>query len=804
MSDNTGRERDLVLAPNEYAFISDQTKGNINVYVGPYKTSLANTDQPVFFNAVSKRFERCSLEQATQLFATAPENWYLMLKNPAREAAHPPNGTVSNLPELQVGHKINLPGPISFALWPGQMSRIVKGHHLRSNQYLLVRVYDEEAARQNWSEAVIKPQAQGEEELPLTPVQLLTLGQELIIQGTQISFYIPPTGVEVVRNAQGEYVREAVTLERLEYCILLDENGNKRYIQGPDVVFPTPTERFVEHLGRVRFRAIELNENSGLYIKVIVPYSEAGKSYEVGNELFLTGKEQMIYFPRPEHAIIKYGEREIHYAVAIPAGEGRYLLDRQTGQVALVTGPTMLLPDPRREVIVKRVLTSGQVKLWFPGNHEALAHNQRLKQLVENADSPEALRAPAAPEAPKASLANSFAGDDFTRHNHYTPPRTITLDTKYEGAVSMGVWTGYAILVVSKTGQREIVVGPANRLLDYDEILEPMTLSTGCPKTEAEPLNTVYLRILHNKVSDRFLVETQDLCELEIELSYRVNFEGDPETWFQVENYVKFLTDHMRSLVRNTVKRLGIEAFYGNSIEILRNTVLGIVGEGKRPGRVFSENGMRVYDVEVLGVKLVDAAVEALLTNAQREAVEQTLLLSSERRRLEKVKEQERVNQELAQTRSQSRQAQLALEVQEAHKSLELKLAQVQTELELEEQRLTHQLQQQGDLSVVHEAELARKQAQAHAEIEQARLRMEQRLLVLQSEVQAVVQKADAISPDLIAALQAFGDKALAEKMAESMAPLAILGGSSIADVFSRLLKGTRLESVMLGQSLPE
>ena len=59
-----GRERDLVLAPNEYAFISDETKGNINVYVGPHKTSLANTDRPVIFNPENKRFERCSLEQA--------------------------------------------------------------------------------------------------------------------------------------------------------------------------------------------------------------------------------------------------------------------------------------------------------------------------------------------------------------------------------------------------------------------------------------------------------------------------------------------------------------------------------------------------------------------------------------------------------------------------------------------------------------------------------------------------------------------------------------------------------------------
>ena len=67
MGDNDrDRARDLVLAPNEFAFISDETKGNINVYVGPHKTSLANTDRPVVFNDLSKRFDRCSLEQATQ------------------------------------------------------------------------------------------------------------------------------------------------------------------------------------------------------------------------------------------------------------------------------------------------------------------------------------------------------------------------------------------------------------------------------------------------------------------------------------------------------------------------------------------------------------------------------------------------------------------------------------------------------------------------------------------------------------------------------------------------------------------
>jgi len=38
-----------VLAPNEFAFVSDSTKGYINVYVGPHKAPLESTDQPMIF-----------------------------------------------------------------------------------------------------------------------------------------------------------------------------------------------------------------------------------------------------------------------------------------------------------------------------------------------------------------------------------------------------------------------------------------------------------------------------------------------------------------------------------------------------------------------------------------------------------------------------------------------------------------------------------------------------------------------------------------------------------------------------------
>lgn len=816
-SEGRRNERDLILAPNEYAFILDETKGNIVDYVGPHKTSLANTDQPVIFNSQTKRFERCTLEEAVQIFAIAPEGWYLVLKNPATDGKMPRTGSANSLPELDIGRKINIPGPVGFAPWPGQMIRVIQGHHLRSNQYLVVRVYDEEAARANWGKAVIKPQTTPGTETPgiaeVTPVKEvpdLTMGKLLIIKGTDVSFYMPPTGIEVVADQNGQYVRHAVTLERLEYCILLDEDGNKRYIQGPAVVFPKPTETFVTKGGSHKFKAIELNEISGLYLKVIAPYEEDGQSYKVGDELFITGKDQMIYFPRPEHAIIRYGEQEVHYAVAIPAGEGRYVLDRLTGQITLKRGPTMFLPDPRKEVIVRRVLDPKIVEIWFPGNQEALEYNRKLMEIARRKKGEEYISERAARalfEAPetvkaKAPISEEFAGDEFTRKQTFTPPRTITLDTKYEGAVAINVWTGYAVMVVSKTGQRHVIVGPKSYLLEYDETLETLEFSTGTPKTDERLVKSVYLRVLHNKVSDVVKAETRDLCPVEVYMSYRVNFEGEPDQWFNVENYVKFLTDHLRSILRHTCKQYSIEEFYANAVRIVRDTVLGPANEeGKRAGRFFPENGMRIYDVEVLDVIIKDKTISELLVEAQRIAVQESLELEAEKRKQSMTEQKEVIKQKIAEVTAITQQLMLTLQMVEVNKRRDLDLTKVESEAAIQKKQLEARLVEQESLDKINTAELSRQKAKFDLELNVAQQRLAQHLEELKAEVEAIVHKAQAVSPQLVAALQAFSDRALAGKMAESMAPLAILGGKSVAEVVAQLLKGTVLEKALTPSS---
>jgi len=236
----------------------------------------------------------------------------------------------------------------------------------------------------------------------------------------------------------------------------------------------------------------------------------------------------------------------------------------------------------------------------------------------------------------------------MSRKTTFTKPRTLTMDNKYDGAVTMNVWPGFAIQVVKKTGEREVVIGPKVRLLEFDETLEVLGLSTGKPKTDHDLFKTVYLQTSNNIVSDIIEAETKDLVNVTIRLSYRVNFTGDDKKWFNVGDYVKLLTQHLRSIVRNKVKKVTIEDFNNNAADILRDTILGVAEEGKkRPGKTFEENGMQVYDIEVLNITIGDSEISYFLKDYQKEVVKQNMNINKIKKELELTHESEDIKRKI-------------------------------------------------------------------------------------------------------------------------------------------------------------
>ena len=812
------QQKDLVLNPNQYSYVLDKTKGNISCWVGPCKTSLSTSDALVRFNERTKEFETCDYDHALNLFCCAPENWYIILKNPVDGDKHPTAGTANTTPEtMSIGKKVNIRGPVSFALYPGQMAKVIRGHALRTNQYLLARVYEADAANHNQGEVI---DANGNK--VENTVTNCVNGQILVIKGTEISFYIPPTGIEVIpieNNPQKGYVREAVTLERLEYCILKDENGNKRYVHGPEVVFPKPTETFVTSpRGGVVFKAIELSKISGIYVKVIAEYTDDKKKvHPVGEEMFITGADQMIYYPRPEHAIINYDNKVMHHAIAIPEGEGRYIMDRLTGEIKTIKGPAMYLPDPRTEVVVRRKLTPNQCHLWYPGNGDVLAYNEGLneksveKSLRTNSKSISADSFWNTVSANNCSYLNEAvttlsdieASASVSRGTSYTKPRTITLDNKYEGVVSVDVWTGYAVDVISKNGERKVVCGPQTILLDYDQTLEALALSTGRPKNTDHTIKTVYLRHENNKVTDIIDVETKDFVKATVKISYCVNFDKKlQDKWFNIDNYVKYLCDRERSLIKKYVKNYTIDEFYQNYSSIVHDIAVdnidnGEQGDTDRPwGRYFEENGMYVYDAEVLNLN-VQSDIEELLTEHQYEMVKKNLELADAEKNVqiaEALIEAEKKEQELRYDKTVNK---LELQKLESEKKIAM---QAELNRAQEAERVAAK-QAEADLQVlidkVHEANLAREQAEADQRQKNAEAAAALEKQKQDAYAETVSKIMASIGPDLVAAMTTKSNEDMLSAVTEAIAPYSIAKGEPIAQTVNTLLRGTSLEGIL-------
>lgn len=794
------QQRDIILSPNEFVFVQNSTNGIIRTYTGPMTLTISAQDYLVRFDVKTKQFYSVkNPQEAKQLFVSPPENWYVVLKNPTINASFPEIGKASISPELRTGRKININGPTSFALYPGQMAKVIKGHSLRSNQYLLARVYEAESANNSEGEML---DAEGNK---ITSEKNYVNGQILVIKGTEVSFYIPPTGIEILpinNDTFNGYIREAVTLERLEYCILKDEDGNKRYVHGPEVVFPEPTEQFVSSSkGGLIFKAIELSPISGIYVKVIAEYTEDDVVHPVGEELFITGKDCMIYYPRPEHAIINYDGKIVHHAIAIPEGEGRYIMNRLTGKIDTVRGPAMYLPDPRTQVVVKRKLTASQCALWYPGNNDALAYNNSLNEKATEKNVSKAItmsltNGTMASNSVTDSLAFLEANANISRGTSYTKPRTITLDNKYDGVVSIDVWTGYAVDVVSKNGNRKVVVGPCTILLDYDQTLEVLELSTGKPKSTDNVIKTVFLRHENNKISDIIKIETKDFVHGAIKLSYCVNFDNSySDKWFNIDNYVKYLCDRERSLIKRLAKNYTIEEFYQNYVDLVRN--LAIDKENGSEERFFEENGMRVYDCEVLGLD-IENEYEEMLNDHQTEIIRKGLQLSNATAQIKLTEELSRVEKLEHELESQKLIHRMNLQEVEAKRKLE-----IQNEVNrLKEAETLAEKQAEADMQVlideVHAAQMLREK-----KTKDAKLNYETRMANIEKAKQmayaeAAVKIIEAISPDLTAAMNSKTNTETVAAIAKAISPYALAGDNeTLSDVINKITRGTPLEEAL-------
>lgn len=850
MANERDQNRDLVLPPDTYLYLQNVGKGGlITVHRGPTVVNQTGQDQPVRYDPATHTYKPCSLEQGVQYCPRAQEGDYVILENPESQGNKFPDNTSQHAVPLDQGRRVIIAGPWCEALWPGQSATVIEGHRLRSNQYVVAMVYNAEEAENNWDKGTVSiVQTEGKEQdgqhkkRGLSRPESFAVGTRIVVKGSEVSFFVPCTGVEVVKDGDGRYVREAVTLEQLEYCCLVDESGKKVYERGPAVVFPKPTQIFQEDSRKRRkFRPIELNRINGIHLKVTAnftdediekPVDSEGKrpqrNYQEGEELFVTGKTLSIYYPREELAVIEYGAgNKKHFSTAVPKGEGRYVIERETGSIKLVKGPIMYLADPRTEIPVRRVLSIEECRLWYPGNQEAVEYNQQLEVAMKASPSGRSgsisegdwrkaqaktrgmLESASYLSAPGASAAIAADYSDFepeevgdegegarsiTRGTRYTKPRELTLNTKFDGVPRIEVWPGYAVLVVGSEGARKVVEGPQTILLEYDEKLGFMELSTGKPKNSDKTVKVAYLCVQNNQVSDIVSFESKDHVKGTIKLSLRVNFEAKDEAekqkWFSQDNYVKYLTDHVRSIIASVSKKKTIAEIKAQYVEIVRDAILGNKPSegGKRTGLFFEANNMRVIEVEVLDINLNDRGIAQMLDEAQHQVVQTNIEIESARRDLEATQEKERIEQAKRQSGYETQKLGTDIQKMIIADQMELMLLQIENELKKID----------GDLKKKQAAE-AINDFQCSANLERAKLEAAHKLDIdtknlelrkdeMNASTNAAVARFNAAKDGLYEALMCLQRDDLAAKLADACTIERFLSGDSMGSSIANLL----------------
>lgn len=584
---------------------------------------------------------------------------------------------------------------------------------------------------------------------------------------------------------QARLVRSAVVLGEKEYCVLIDPDGKREIKVGPARVFPGPYDTFMITGSRNRvYNAYELLPQRALWQRVISAISREEmarkmprgvelerEQYFPGDEILLSGvsgfffpfNEIEVLSPQTGEAVVGNDHSNVFIeAIGIDQKSGIYVRDLTTGEVRLVRGKQSYLVDPRKEIHITRTLSRDDWNLWIvPG------------------------------EPHKAT------------HTAMTTP----------WAISIVVPHNTAVLATSAAAQR-VIEGPCVALLEYEETLVPLRLSTGTPKDDEDPLLTCYLRTVGNRVSDVLELETADFVRIHVRVTCSVTFQREhKERWFNSENYVQVLCDHVRSIVRSRARTLSLSALWPQISAVVRDTILGPrnEAEGGRKGRFFAENGMNVHEVEVLEAEIQDPVIAEMMRSVQRESVTLTIGDRQAQEALSSVKlrtELERQKLELS-ALGKEREAKLKdLERKLAHEArlseLREREAALREQLELSTTR--EQAEQRAKLerdkaSQTAQTEALLRDASARAQAAQAlhgeeyehlsRIRQLE-MAVLEAQARAVVAERTAVQPQLVEALTALGDKALLSEVAHNMNLISLFRGKEAGEILKDVVGGTR------------
>jgi major vault protein len=518
-------------------------------------------------------------------------------------------------------------------------------------------------------------------------------GDEWLVRGP--GRYVPSAAVSVVSAEKARVLKET------EYCVVLNpvdrtsgriQEGRRKIVSGPDVFFLEPGEALE---GDVRRKHV-LSELQGLKLQALDDFSEPDEEGEF--QLRKAGDTWIVRGPRtyvPNEKVLIH--REIA-ALSLGQGEGLYVRDLRSGKVSLVQGPCQFMPEAHQELHEKRLSPDAEALLGL-------------------APAP----TPAAVDGKEGKAPRQVAA----------PPERVDRTR----AIVLRIEDNTAVLINDfETNHARVEFGPAKVMLRPYEDVAVLDLSGGTPKRPRQ-LKVLMLRLGPDFATDLFEVATRDHARLRIKLSYKWLFdvEGDSEkdkAIFRVNDFIGYVCENLASRIRQVAAENDFETFHKNASMLIRRAIFGLDEAGKaRKERVFSENQLRIIDIDIKDIAPVDDKTalklrEAIDTNIQiqLDASRQEAQAAAELKRIRS--EEEKQLADISSHRKSEAERQSLIELQNRnHQLATISHAKVEAEAQLERARVESE-----EALARAEAEARASRIRTEAELERERMMSEMAL----------------------------------------------------------------------------
>jgi major vault protein len=437
-------------------------------------------------------------------------------------------------------------------------------------------------------------------------------GDEWLVTISDAEIHIPDVYEEVVGEVG------ITTLGDREWCIVVDpigedgkpQLGKREVRQGRASFFSHPGESLEGGIQKVYV----LGEREALLLRAKEAFSEGeGESAverQPGDLWMISGPRD--YIPRVEVEVV-----ERRKAIPLDKNEGIYVRDIQTGELRLVSGPQAYMLSPYEELWEKELP---------PVVEEFLA--QKTDPVSERSQ----LHSTGGSEPGQKSVASKpVAKRDKTR--------AVVFHVPQNAAVQIHDY---------KNRSARTVFGPDLVMLGPDEAFTVLSLSGGKPK-RPNVIKSLAILLGPDFMTDIFIVETSDHARLQMQLSYNWYFDVDradeqaAAKLFQVPDFVGDACKAIASRVRGAVAGVPFDEFHRNSARIIREAVFGTDAEGHvRDEFRFRANNLVITNIDIQSVEPVD---ERTLSSLQK-SVQIAIQITTDAQEAAAKRDAERIEQE--------------------------------------------------------------------------------------------------------------------------------------------------------------